>query len=342
MKFNKVHFFCILTLCISVFARNSAFASLNEEENNIKTYGFQIHEIIIPHEIAQFIVHLTIQDPGPPPFKMNMRKLKYQNLYSLRLVSQTYKSMIDKYLIDKKILFPTLKPEICDGPGFWSSLFLVKKMRFNDEWSSKHENKVLQIMNSVSQLKTLEINQPKEDPISFSVFINLLTHKTSLEQLWIFGNITLEDSVKLIQSISLLMNLKSLIIQENNLSIDVSNDICSLIQKLSHLTYLSLEYNGIGNTGAKIISENLEFIPYIETLDFSISIFQHKNLNPITDQGAFLLAKKIIQCKNLTELNLSNNSIQNLGIKALEEAKEIIEKRFLNHQFNLKIDKQKQ
>ncbi len=159
-------------------------------------------------------------------------------------------------------------------------------------------------------LKVLELRGNSISNSGIKVLVNSLKHCVSLTEIDLSRNlIGTEGLSALAHSLELCTGLNCISLGHNNFG-DEIGDFAKCLQNLKKLNTLNLGGNYFGiEDSIETMVKSLKYCEELTDIDLSD--------NKINDTGAVALSKYMTQCKNLTCFNLSNNRVSTAGLSVL-------------------------
>lgn len=209
---------------------------------------------------------------------------------------------------------------------------------------------LLRILPSLTELRRLSIKNTTINEANAEALVGSFRYLKKLEFLELSQN-NLEDEIAIIiEDLGQLKNLKSLVINFNEIGYYGSIYLSNQLQKLKNLELLNLRCDELDEDDIIEIEKAFPYLTRLKMLDLSnnelkddgvvelfimlskyltsLEILNLENI-VISEVGATVIAESLPHLPNLQQLYLGRNWLGNEGVKALA--------RFLPHQTNLKI-----
>ena len=180
---------------------------------------------------------------------------------------------------------------------------------------------VLQALKEISKLKVLNLNGNNITGEAAEDLASVIKNNSNLEQLYLANNNLRTSSILILQAMKENCKLKTLNLNDNNMTGEAAEDLASVIKNNSNLERLHLANNNLRKSSILIL-QALKENSNLQLLDL--------NGNKVTGEAAENLASVIKNNSNLEQLGLANNDLRTSSILILQAMKENSKLKALN------------
>ena len=158
---------------------------------------------------------------------------------------------------------------------------------------------ILQSLSTISTLKFLNINNTQTTDEASEALASVVTHNTGLKELYVADNNLGEGMLVVTKALQQITSLRSISLDNTNISKEASDEIPLVIKSNKHLEKLGLSNNNLKSSVIAI----LQSMSTNSTLKF-LNIYNTQ----ITDEASEALASVVMHNTGLEELNVADNN----------------------------------